>query len=344
VTVTEGVLQRGDTVSAQVDTSARDATRRNHTATHLLHAALRRVLGGHVKQAGSLVAPDRLRFDFAHFAPLTREQIVEIERTVNEQIVRNTPVETELEDTHDAIAAGAMALFGEKYGDRVRVVSVPDFSVELCGGTHVRATGDIGLFAIVSESGVAAGVRRVEAITGLDSVEAFQRQRDEIAQVASALNARPGELSARLAALQEENRRLTRDLQQARMKAAMGGGTSGAVDEAIDVAGVKLIAREVAGLDKDGLRSLVDQHRSRIKTGVVILASPSDGKVMIVVGVTPDLTKRIPAGQVVKRIAPLVGGGGGGRADFAEAGGKDPSKIQEMLAASRRIVEELLTG
>jgi alanyl-tRNA synthetase len=158
------------------------------------------------------------------------------------------------------------------------------------------------------------------------------------------LNARPGELSARLAALQEENRRLARELQQARMKAAMGGGTSGGADEPIDVAGVKLIAREVAGLDKDGLRSLVDQHRSRIKTGVVILASPFDGKVMIVVGVTPDLTKRIPAGQVVKRIAPLVGGGGGGRADFAEAGGKDPSKIQEMLAASRGIVEELLTA
>jgi alanyl-tRNA synthetase len=344
VTITHGVLQRGDTVSAQVDVSARDATRRNHTATHLLHAALRRVLGAHVKQAGSLVAPDRLRFDFAHFAPLTHEQIVEIERIVNEQIVSNTRVETELQDTQEAIAAGAMALFGEKYGDRVRVVSVPGFSVELCGGTHVRATGDIGLFAIVSEGGVAAGVRRVEAITGLDSVEAFQRQRDEIAQIAAALNARPGELSARLAALQEENRRLARDLQQARMQAAMGGGTSGAADEAIDVAGVKLIAREVAGLDKDGLRSLVDQHRSRIKTGVVILASPSDGKVMIVVGVTPDLTKRIPAGQVVKRIAPLVGGGGGGRADFAEAGGKDPSKIQEMLAASRGIVEELLTA
>jgi alanyl-tRNA synthetase len=344
VTVTQGVLQRGDAVSAQVDAAARDATRRNHTATHLLHAALRRVLGAHVKQAGSLVAPDRLRFDFAHFASLTHEQIAEIERIVNEQIVRNTPVETELKDTQEAIAAGAMALFGEKYGDCVRVVSVPDFSVELCGGTHVRATGDIGLFAILSEGGVAAGVRRVEAITGLDSVKAFQRQRDEIAQVATALNARPGELSARAAALQEENRRLTRDLQQARMKAAMGGGGAAAADEAIDVAGVKLIAREVAGLDKDGLRSLVDQHRARIKTGVVILASPSDGKVMIVVGVTPDLTKRIPAGQVVKRIAPLVGGGGGGRADFAEAGGKDPTKIQEMLAASRGIVEELLTG
>jgi alanyl-tRNA synthetase len=222
------------------------------------------------------------------------------------------------------------------------VVSVDGFSTELCGGTHVRATGDIGLFAITSESGVAAGVRRIEAITGLDSLATFQRNRDEIASVVAALNARPGELTARLSALQEENKRLARELQQAKMRAAMGGGTPGAADDVVEVAGVKLVAREVTGLDKDGLRTLVDQHRSRIKSGVVILASPSDGKVVIVVGVTPDLTKRIPAGQVVKQIAPIVGGGGGGRPDFAEAGGKDPSKIQEMLSASRGIVERLL--
>ncbi|MBI2186048.1 MAG: alanine--tRNA ligase, partial [Acidobacteria bacterium] len=321
---------------------ARDATRRNHTATHLLHAALRQVLGGHVKQAGSLVAPDRLRFDFTHFSALTPEQIVEIERIVNEQIVRNTAVQTEVKNTQEAIAAGAMALFGEKYGDRVRVVSVPGFSVELCGGTHVRATGDIGLCAIVAESGVAAGTRRIEAITGLDSVRAFERQRDELAQLAAALNARPGELASRIAALQDENRKLARELQQARMTAALGGG-AGVAEEAVDVAGVKLVAREVSGLDKDGLRALVDQHRSRIKSGVVILAQPSDGKVAIVVGVTPDLTKKVPAGQIVKQIAPIVGGGGGGRPDFAEAGGKDPSKIAEMLAASRGIVEKMLT-
>jgi alanyl-tRNA synthetase len=308
-----------------------------------LHAALRQVLGPHVKQSGSLVAPDRLRFDFVHFSPITREQMLEIERIVNVEVLRNTPVHTEVKATQEAIAAGAMALFGEKYGDTVRVVSVPGFSTELCGGTHVSATGDIGLFAIVAESGVAAGVRRVEAITGMLSVDAFQRSRDEMTAVAAALNARSGDVQARLAALQEETRRLTRELQQARMKAAMGG-QNGQADEAVDLGGVRLVAREVSGLDKDGLRALVDQHRDRIKSGVVVLAAPAEGKVAIVVGVTPDLTKRVPAGQVVKQLAPIVGGGGGGRADFAEAGGKDPSKVGELLAASRSVVEKMLSA
>jgi alanyl-tRNA synthetase len=342
IAVDGGLLAHRDLVRAAVDVAARDATRRNHTATHLLHAALRQVLGGHVKQAGSLVAPDRLRFDFTHFSALTPEQIGEIEGIVNGQILRNAAVETEVKNTQDAIAGGAMALFGEKYGDRVRVVSVPGFSVELCGGTHVRATGDIGLFAIVSEGGVAAGTRRIEAITGLDSVRAFQRQRGELAELAAALNARPGELAARIAALHDEHRTLARELQQARMKAALGGGAAGTADEAAVVAGVKLVAREVSGLDKEGLRALVDEHRSRIKSGVVILAQPSDGKVAIVVGVTPDLAKKAPAGQIVKQLAPIVGGGGGGRPDFAEAGGKDPSKVAEMLAASRGILEKML--
>ncbi len=341
VTVTEGSLALRDIVSAEVAGSARAATRRNHTATHLLHAALRQVLGSHVKQAGSLVAPDRLRFDFVHFTALTREQLLEIEQIVNDQVLKNTRVQTDVKNTQEAIAAGAMALFGEKYGDKVRVVSIPGFSVELCGGTHVRATGDIGLFAVVSESGVAAGVRRIEAITGLDSLQTFQRDREQIADIASALNARAGELTTRVVALQEENKRLARELQQARMNAAMGGG-AGQQDEAVEVGGVKLVAREVTGLDKDGLRALVDRHRDQIKSGVVVLASPSEGKVQIVVGVTPDLTKKVPAGQVVKQLAPIVGGGGGGRADFAEAGGKDPSKIGEMLAASRGVLEKLL--
>jgi alanyl-tRNA synthetase len=235
-----------------------------------------------------------------------------------------------------------MALFGEKYGDRVRVVSIPGFSLELCGGTHVRATGDIGLFAIVSETGVAAGVRRIEAMTGLDSLAAFQRQRDELGALAAALNARAGELGPRVAALQDDNKRLVRELQQAKMKAALTTASGGAQDEAIEVAGIKLVAREVSGLDTNGLRSLVDRHRDSIKSGVVVLASPSDGKVAIVVGVTPDLTKKVPAGQVVKQLAPIVGGGGGGRPDFAEAGGKDPSKIGELLAASRGVIEKML--
>jgi len=344
VHVTSGDLARRDLVTAEVAAAVRDATRRNHTATHLLHAALRRVLGPHVKQAGSLVAPDRLRFDFAHMNAVTREQLLEIEQIVNAQVLRNTPVQTEVENTQEAIAAGAMALFGEKYGDEVRVVSIPGFSVELCGGTHARATGDIGLFAIVSEGGVAAGVRRIEAITGLDSLVAFERQRDELAALSAALTARPNELVSRVAALQDENKRFARELQQARMKAALSPGLAGGgQDEIIDVAGVKLVAREVSGLDKDGLRALVDQHRDKIKSGVVVLASPSDGKVSIVVGVTPDLTKRLPAGQIVKQLAPIVGGGGGGRPDFAEAGGKDPSKVGELLAASRGVIEKMLS-
>jgi alanyl-tRNA synthetase len=341
VTVTRGVLNHRDLVNAEVDATVRDATRRNHTATHLLHAALRQVLGAHVKQAGSLVAPDRLRFDFVHAGAVTREQLLEIERIVNGHVLKNTPVQTEVRKTEDAIAAGAMALFGEKYGDSVRVVSVPGFSMELCGGTHVRVTGDIGLFAIVSEGGVSAGVRRIEAITGFDSLAMFQRNREELSVIAGELNARSGELTARIRALQDEQKRLARELQHAKMSAALGGGPAGG-DDTSEVAGVKLVAREVAGLDKDALRALVDKQRDRIKSGVVILAAPSDGKVTIVVGVTPDLTKKVPAGEIVKQLAPIVGGRGGGRADFAEAGGKDPSKVGELLAAARGIVEKLL--
>ena len=343
VQMVTGVLHPRDLVTAEVAEAIRDATRRHHTATHLLHAALRQVLGSHVKQAGSLVAPDRLRFDFVHFTALTREQILQIEQIVNEQVLRNTAVETDVKKTDDAIAAGAMALFGEKYGDRVRVVSVPGFSTELCGGTHVRATGDIGLFAVMAESGVAAGVRRLEAICGLESLKAFQRQRDELTSISSALTARPGEIVNRVSALAEENKRLSRELQQARMKAAMSGSGETQEEEAIDVAGVKLVARQVAGLDKDALRALVDRYRDRIKSGVVVLACPSDGKVSVVVGVTPDLTTKVPAGQVVKQLAPIVGGGGGGRPDFAEAGGKDASRIGDLLAASRTLIEKMLS-
>jgi len=285
-----------------------------------------------------------------HFSALTREELVKIEQIVNNHVLQNTPVETAVKPTQEAIAAGAMALFGEKYGDKVRVVSVPGFSVELCGGTHVRATGDIGLFAIVSESGVAAGTRRIEAITGLESLKAFQTGRDIVNSLGQALNSRPEELNAKIVALQDETKRLSRELRQTKIQVAAGGISISAPsatvssDDAVDVAGVKLVAREVTGLDKDGLRAVVDRERSRIKSGVVVLASPVDGKVSIVVGVTPDLTKKVPAGQVVKQLAPIVGGGGGGRPDFAEAGGKDPSKIREMLAAASGIVEKLVSG
>ena len=368
VRVVRGELRRGDLVQADVDTEARDATRRHHTATHLLHAALREMLGPHVKQAGSLVTPDRLRFDFAHVGAVTPDQLAEIERIVNTRVLENIPVHTEVQDTQEAIAAGATALFGEKYGDSVRVVSIPGFSVELCGGTHVRSTGDIGSFAIVSEGGVSAGVRRIEAVTGLVAVERAQLGSRLLEALLSAVMTaqEPPSLGAlraltgdpdpfketRLQAVRAidavlkvhaDKKRNDRENQQLRIKAAMGRPEAGQSDD-IEVAGVKVVAREVDGLDKDGLRALVDQHRSHIKSGVVILASPSDGKVAVVVGVTADLTKRVPAGQVVKQLAPIVGGGGGGRPDFAEAGGKDPSKIGEMLVAARGVIEQLLTA
>jgi alanyl-tRNA synthetase len=345
VRVTSGTLHVRDIVTAEVDASVRDATRRNHTATHLLHAALRQVLGTHVKQAGSLVAPDRLRFDFAHFQQVTREELDRIERIVNEQIYRNTPVTTDVRSTQEAIAGGAMALFGEKYGDSVRVVSVPGFSMELCGGTHVTATGDIGFFAIVGEGGVAAGVRRIEAVTGSGAVEWAQQQRAALERILSALHVREPQAVEVIERLQVDAKRLARELTELKTKIAMGGGSTGdaGAEDTVDVAGVKLARRKVSDLDKDALRRLTDSLKAKIKSGVVIVASASDGKVQVVVAVTPDLTSRVKAGQIVKEIAPIVGGGGGGRPDFAEAGGKQPEKIDEMLEQSVRVVESLLS-
>jgi alanyl-tRNA synthetase len=342
VHVTSGSLRLRDIVTAEVDAEVRNATRRNHTATHLLHAALRQVLGTHVKQAGSLVAPDRLRFDFVHFQPVNRDEIDRLERIVNEQIYRNTPVKTEERSTQEAIAAGAMALFGEKYGDKVRVVSVPGFSMELCGGTHVGATGDIGFFVIVAESGVAAGVRRIEAVTGAGSVAWAQHERASLTAVLDSLHTPAEQAVDAIEKLQTEGKRLAREVTQLKTKIAMGGGAESGGDDTVEVAGVKLARRKVHDLDKDALRGLADSLKSKIGSGVVVLASQSDGKVQIVVAVTPDLTSRVKAGQVVKEIAPIVGGGGGGRPDFAEAGGKLPEKIDEMLAATENVIAKLL--
>ena len=343
IRVTSGELRVRDIVTAEVDATVRDATRRNHTATHLLHAALRQVLGTHVKQAGSLVAPDRLRFDFAHFQPVTRAEIDRIEQIVNDQIARNTPVSTEVRSTQEAISAGAMALFGEKYGDKVRVVSVPGFSMELCGGTHVSATGDIGFFAIVGESGVAAGTRRIEALTGAGAVTWAQHQRAMLASVVEALHVTDEHAGEAIEKLQSEGKRLAREVTQLKTKLAMGGGTAADGEDTTEVAGVKLARRKVSGMDKEALRGLADSLKARLKSGVVVIASESDGKVQIVVAVTPDLTSRVKAGQIVKEIAPIVGGGGGGRPDFAEAGGKQPEKIDDMLKASESVVSRLLS-
>ncbi|MBS1818674.1 MAG: alanine--tRNA ligase, partial [Acidobacteria bacterium] len=343
VRVESGTLAIRDIVTAQVDSELRNATRRNHTATHLLHAALRQVLGTHVKQAGSLVAPDRLRFDFVHFQPVTREELDRIERIVNEQIVKNTAVSTEVRSTEDAIASGAMALFGEKYGDRVRVVSVPGFSVELCGGTHVSATGDIGSFQIVAESGVAAGVRRIEAITGMGAVAHMQEQRAALQRIVDALHASPDVAVETIERLQTDAKKAQREISQLKTKLAMGGGAAGAAgDQPTDVNGVRLIRKRVADLDKDALRGLADSLKSGVGSGVVVIASENDGKVQMVVAVTPDLTAKVKAGAMVKALAPIVGGGGGGRPDFAEAGGKLPEKIDEMLAAAPDALKSLL--
>jgi alanyl-tRNA synthetase len=348
VTVERGAIKPRDIVTAMVDDAMRDATRRNHTATHLLHAALRKVLGTHVKQAGSLVAPDRLRFDFVHFQAIPREQLDEIERIVNEQIYRNAPVNTDVRSTEEAMASGAMALFGEKYGDRVRVVSIGDgaFSKELCGGTHVRATGDIGFFVITQESGVAAGVRRIEALTGAGAVGFFQQQRQSLDRIAAALNSSPDLGVEIVQRLQADVKRLAREVEQLKMKAALGGGGSAgaaaAQDDTRDVKGVKLIARRVSGLEKGALRGLSDSLRDRLGSGVVVLVSENDGKVGLVVSVTKDLTDRIQAGRLVKELAPIVGGGGGGRPDFAEAGGKDPSKIDDLLQRAPLVLDSLL--
>src|SRR4051812_11816378 len=343
VRVVSGALRPRDFVTAIVDDEIRDATRRNHTATHLLHAALRQVLGSHVKQAGSLVAPDRLRFDFVHFSAMTREQLDRVEQIVNEQIYRNTTVATEIRSTEEAIAAGAMALFGEKYGDSVRVVSVPGFSLELCGGTHVRATGDIGPFIITQEAGVAAGVRRVEAVTGAGAVRWQQDQRQALERLHAALNTPAEQAVDVIQRLQADAKRLAREVDQLKMKAALGGRSAGETqDDTRQGKGVKVIARRVSGLEKGALRGLSDWLRDRLGSGVVVIASEHDGKVALVVSVSKDLTGCIQAGRIVKEIAPIVGGGGGGRPDFAEAGGKDPSRLDDLVADVPRVVEALL--
>jgi alanyl-tRNA synthetase len=343
VEIEDGTLAVGDAVTAEVDAQRRDAIRRNHTATHLLHAALRQKLGSHVRQKGSLVAPDRLRFDFAHDAPVGHDERQAIERAVNTHVFLNSPVTTEIKNTDEAIKTGAMALFGEKYGDKVRVVTVPGYSVELCGGTHVRATGDIGPCVITEESGVAAGIRRIEALTGDAAVAHVQSLADALSKTLAALNVSAPQAADAVAKLQAEIKRLSRENDQLKMKAALGGTAKGGdADDVVTVGDAKFVARRVTGLEKDALRSLSDSLRDRIQRGVVVIAAENDGKVSLLVSVTKDLTDRIKAGALVKELAPIVGGGGGGRPDFAEAGGKDASQIDAMLARARELVQTLL--
>ena len=351
VKVEKGTLKVGDTVTAEVEVEKRDATRRNHTATHLMHAALREVLGTHVKQAGSVVAPNYLRFDFTHYQPLTQNEIEEIERLVNYHILRNEPVQTDEMATEEAMRSGAMALFGEKYGEQVRVLSIKGaggeediFSRELCGGTHVRATGDIGLFKITSDESIASGVRRIRAITGFDAYERFREDELLIDQAASGLKTSRAELPAVISKLQDELKKVRREADELRMKIATGaiGSSSANGDEARDVNGVSVLAREASGLDAAGMRQLSDTLLARIKSGVVVLGRSSEGKVSLIVRTSNDLTGKVPAGQVIKELAPIVGGKGGGKADMAEGGGAQPEKLSEALEASYAVVERLL--
>jgi alanyl-tRNA synthetase len=345
VKVEKGVLKVGDVVVAQVDVEKRDATRRNHTATHLLHAALREVLGGHVKQAGSVVAPNYLRFDFTHYQPLTDEETVEIERLVNNQILRNVQVQTDIMPVEDAIRAGAMALFGEKYSGMMRVLTVPGFSKELCGGTHVRATGDIGVFKITSDESIASGVRRIRAVTGVDAYERFRESEELVDEVTSGLRVGRNELPTSVTRLQEELKKARREADELRLKIAAGAGAAASSngDESREVAGVRVLAREASGLDAAGMRQLSDTLLARIKSGVVVLGRSSEGKASLIVRTSADVSTRVSAGQVIKELAPIVGGKGGGKADMAEGGGNQPDRLSEALEASFKVVERLLS-
>ncbi|HUE81309.1 MAG TPA: alanine--tRNA ligase [Pyrinomonadaceae bacterium] len=344
VKVDQGALHVGDEVVAQVDAEKRDATRRNHTATHLLHAALREVLGGHVKQSGSVVAPNYLRFDFTHFQPLTEAELAEIERLVNNQVLRNVRVQTDIMPVEDAIRSGAMALFGEKYAGLMRVLTVPGFSKELCGGTHVSATGDIGLFKIVSDESIASGVRRIRAVTGVDAFERFRETELLVDKLAVDLRSSRADLPAQVHRLQEELKKAKREAEELKLKIATSAISSSANgDESREIAGVTVLAREASGLDAAGMRQLSDTLLARIKSGVVILGRSSEGKASLIVRSSPDVASRVPAGLVIKELAPIVGGRGGGKPDMAEGGGSQPENLSEALAASYQIVKKLLT-
>ena len=338
----QGAVRLGDTLEAEVDGERRRSTALNHSATHLLHAALRNVLGTHVQQKGSLVAPDRLRFDFSHFEPITPAELIEIERLVNAQIRLNTVAETKVMDYEGAVEAGAMALFGEKYEKDVRVLRIGDFSMELCGGTHVARSGDIGFFKITSESGVASGVRRIEAITGEAAVEYVEQNDALLKDVASLLRGSREDLRDKVRDALERVRQMEKEIRTLKDRLASGQGVDLAAG-AVDVKGVKIVATKLEGADAGALRSAVDQLKDRLKSAVIVLASVENpSKVVLVAGVTPELTTRVKAGELVGAIAAQIGGRGGGRADFAQAGGSNPAALDAALASVPDLVRAKL--
>ncbi len=341
--VTRGSLKEGDTVSAQVDAGLRAATARNHSATHLLHAALRQILGTHVTQKGSLVCADYLRFDFSHNEAVKPEEMQQIEAVVNEQILANAPVTTQLMDIEAAKASGAMALFGEKYADDVRVLSMgtPGFSIELCGGTHVSRTGDIGLLKITSEGGVAAGVRRIEAKTGFGAHAFISEEEAALGEVAELVKGNRQSATAKVRALAERARELEKELERLKMKLATSAGDD-LLNSAVAIGSAKLLAAKLDGVDAKSLRDTMDQLRNKLGSSVVLLSTVADGKVSLVAGVSADLTGKVKAGELVNFVAQQVGGKGGGRPDMAQAGGTDAAALPQALASVAGFVSERL--
>ena len=341
VRMEKGTLQVGEEVQAAVDIEKRRQTMKNHTATHLMHAALRNVLGPHVKQAGSLVAPDRLRFDFTHFSPLSVAEIEAIEDQVNAEVWNDQPVRTEIMELESAMKSGAMALFGEKYQEKVRVVEVPGFSKELCGGTHVSSTGAIGSFKIVSEGGISAGIRRIEAITGPAALLRFRSDEKLLEFLQSEYKVSRGDIPDMIEKLQGQVKDLQKQVGELKIqnaRSSIGEILAGSRS----VKGVRVLARRLPEIDRASMRSLADELRQKLGSGIVVLGTPQDGKVALIVMVTEDLCSRLPAGKIIKEIAPLVGGTGGGKAELAEAGGKDSAKLADALERSYAIIEGML--
>ncbi len=342
-------LHIGDRVATVADPYRRVRNMRQHTATHLMHAALRNILGTHVKQAGSLVAPDRLRFDFSHFAAVDSSELAEIEQQVNEEVLRNLEVSTDIMNIDDALASGALAFFGDKYPEaNVRVVTIPDataprgfYSKELCGGTHVHRTGELGVFKIVSEQSAAAGVRRIEAISGDRALAEYQRALATLRAAASLLNTGEDQITAAIERQLDQIKQLERQLEALKRKSA-GSQAQGLLDEVREVKGIKVLAARVENTDREGLRRMADTLRQKLGSGVVVLATAEDGKVAIITGVTKDLVPRVHAGKIVQELAKMVGGSGGGRPDLAEAGGKDTSAIESALSTVYSILDRSL--
>ncbi len=338
----EGTLQIGQSCTAEIDHGARGATRRNHTATHLLHAALREILGEHVQQSGSLVDPQRYRFDFTHFESLTDEQVRQVEDVVNRHILENQGVLSQVMSSEEAMEEGAMALFGEKYGDSVRVISVPGVSMELCGGTHVSRTGDIGLFKVSQESGIAAGVRRMEGVTGTGVIDKLRADEDlmrEMAALAKVSVAElPGRVTKLLDSVQEQEKKI-REL----MRSVAGGGGSDLESKIQEMEGVRYLAADLPGQDAASLRDAADRMLDKLGDGIVVLATKDGEKAALIVRVSKGLTDRYPAGELVKKLAPIIGGGGGGRPDMAQAGGKNPAGLAELIERVPVVIKEMVT-